>query len=311
MKIFFEYEQIEFDTKGTAVALGTFDGLHIGHMEVINTMKNIAKERDLKSFVYTFSNHPKTLTTPERAPVKIMEIDEKVQLFTQMSLDYLAIVKFDHFHLHMPARQFVEDILVKKLNMKHLVVGYDYRFGLKAEGDVQMLIEYGKKLGYVCEVIPPIMKNEIRVSSTMIRKLLEQGRVEEANFYLGRYHFIRGEVIRGKGKGRELGYPTANLQVGEHVGLISPGVYITETTVEGKTYKSATNVGCNPTFENSGLHVETFLWGFEGDLYGKNIEVAFRKRLRREMKFSHLKELIEAIHEDIKEMKRFFNIEEG
>lgn len=306
MKLYFELEEIETDRNGTAVALGAFDGLHIGHMEIIEDTIQYAKKHNLKSFVYTFSNHPRDLLTPDNPPARIMDIDEKVQILTHAGVDYLGLLKFDAFQMNIEPEAFVRDILVDKLNMKHLTVGYDYRFGKGAQGTAALLVELGMIYDYTCEVVQPIMRNEVRVSSTLIRKLLEQGRIEEANFYLGRTHFIKGKVIRGKGKGKEFGFPTANLQIKENMSTLCSGVYITQTKVKGILYPSATNVGYNPTVEDTGLHMETYIEGIDEPLYDEIIEVYFLKRLRNEKKFRTIDALIDAMNHDIEEMRNYF-----
>ncbi len=308
MKIFFELEEIDANIESTSVALGTFDGLHIGHTEVLNLMKNSAKDTGLKSFVYTFSNHPKELLSPENVPSKIMDIEEKVQIFTRIDVDYLALIKFDESQIIYEPEAFVKTVLIDLLHMKHLTVGYDYRFGRKALGDVNLLIDLSSKYGYTYEIVDPIMKNEVRVSSSLIRELLLDGRIEEANFYLGRKHFIKGLVVRGKGVGHTLGFPTANLRIKDNISTIKPGVYITETIWKGKAYPSVTNVGFNPTFEQTGIHLETYIIGIDHDMYDEIIEVHFIKRLRDEKKFNSLEDLVTEMNHDLANTRAYFNI---
>ncbi|MDH8676581.1 bifunctional riboflavin kinase/FAD synthetase [Fusibacter bizertensis] len=308
MKIFFEIEEIDIENEATSVALGTFDGLHIGHAEVLNIMKEAARLKGLKSFVYTFSNHPKEFLTPDQVPPKIMDIDEKVQIFTRVDVDYLALIRFDEAQILFEPEDFVKTILIDKLNMKHLTVGYDYRFGKKANGNVALLIELSEKYGYTYEIVQPIMRNDVRVSSSLIRELLSDGRIEEANFYLGRKHFIKGLVVRGKGMGHKLGFPTANLRIKDNISTIKPGVYITETLWKGDIYPSVTNVGFNPTFEQTGIHLETYILGVDQEMYDEIIEVHFVKRLRAEIKFNHVDELIVAMQGDLSKTKAYFNI---
>lgn len=308
MKIFFEIEEIDLELEATSVALGTFDGLHIGHTEVLNLMKDAASHKGLKSFVYTFSNHPKELLAPDNVPPKIMDIEEKVQIFTRIDVDYLALIRFDETQIAFEPEDFVKEILIDKLNMKHLTVGYDYRFGKKAEGNVALLIALSEKYGYTYEIVQPIMKNDVRVSSSLIRELLSDGRIEEANFFLGRKHFIKGLVVRGKGLGHKLGFPTANLRIKDNISTIKPGVYITETYWQGRTYPSVTNVGFNPTFEQTGIHLETYILGIDREMYDEVIEVHFVKRLRDEMKFNHVDELIVAMDHDLEKTKAYFNL---
>lgn len=308
MKIFFELEEIDANIEPTSVALGTFDGLHIGHAEVLNIMKRAAQDRGLKSFVYTFSNHPKEILAPDNVPSKIMDIDEKVQIFARIDVDYLALIKFDETQIIYEPEDFVKEVLIGILNMKHLTVGHDYRFGRKASGDVNILMALADKYGYTYEIVEPIMKNEMRVSSTLIRELLQDGRIEEANFYLGRKHFIKGLVVRGKGVGHTLGFPTANLRIKENISTIKPGVYITETIWKGKWFPSVTNVGYNPTFEQTGIHLETYILGIDQEMYDETIEVHFIKRLRDELKFNSLDELMVAMNKDLANTKAYFKI---
>ncbi len=308
MKIFFELEEIDANIEPTSVALGTFDGLHIGHTEILNIMKMAALEKGLKSFVYTFSNHPKEILSPDNVPSKIMDIDEKVQIFARIDVDYLALIKFDETQIVYEPEDFVKEILIGILNMKHLTVGHDYRFGRKASGDVNILLALAEKYGYTCEIVEPIMKNDMRVSSTLIRELLHEGRIEEANYYLGRKHFIKGLVVRGKGVGKTLGFPTANLRIKDNISTIKPGVYITETIWKGKWFPSVTNVGYNPTFEQTGIHLETFIIGIDHDMYDETIEVHFIKRLRDELKFNSIEELMIAMDKDLANTKAYFNL---
>lgn len=309
MKIFFELEDIDVEKSETSVALGTFDGLHIGHIEVLNRMKHIAEEKGLKTFVYTFSNHPKEFLSPDQVPPKIMDIEEKVQIFTRIDLDYLALIRFDEDQNTYEPEDFIKQVLIDKLNMKHLTVGYDYRFGNKAKGDINLLLSLSEKYGYACDIIQPIMRNDVRVSSSLIRELLKEGRIEEANYYLGRKHFIKGTVVRGKGVGHTLGFPTANLRIKDNISTIKPGVYITETVWKGKTYPSATNVGFNPTFDQTGIHLETYIIGINQAMYDEVIEVHFLKRLRDEKKFDSLADLVDEMNGDLEKTRVYFKLD--
>ncbi len=310
MKIFFELEDIDVEKSETSVALGTFDGLHIGHIEVLNRMKHIAEEKGLKTFVYTFSNHPKEFLSPDQVPPKIMDIEEKVQIFTRIDLDYLALIRFDEDQNTYEPEDFIKQVLIEKLNMKHLTVGYDYRFGNKAKGDINLLLSLSEKYGYACDIIQPIMRNDVRVSSSLIRELLKEGRIEEANYYLGRKHFIKGTVVRGKGVGHTLGFPTANLRIKDNISTIKPGVYITETVWKGKTYPSATNVGFNPTFDQTGIHLETYIIGINQAMYDEVIEVHFLKRLRDEKKFDSLADLVDEMNGDLEKTRLYFKLDQ-
>lgn len=308
MEIFFEMEAIDVEDNPTAVALGTFDGLHIGHTEVLQTMKAASKKLGLKSFVYTFSNHPREILTPQNVPSKIMDIDEKVQIFTRIDVDFLALIKFDENQIRIEPEDFIKDILIGRLNMKHLTVGYDYRFGKKARGDVKMLLDFAPIYGYTYDIVEPVLKDGVRVSSTLIRELLAEGDIESANHYLGRHHFVKGTVVRGKGKGgSELGFPTANLRIRENVSTLKPGVYVTQTFLNGKFHQSVTNIGNNPTFNETGIHIETYIFDVDSTLYDETIEVHFLKRLRDEVKFDSFEALKEAMKQDVIQAKSYFS----
>ncbi len=309
MKIFFEIEEIDESVKPSAVALGTFDGLHIGHVEVLNHLKKVAKDKGLKTFVYTFSNHPREILTPNNVPPKIMDVDEKVQIFTRLDIDYLALVKFDQVQLSTEPEDFIEKILIGKLKMKHLTVGYDYRFGKKARGDVEMLKAYADKYGYTYEIIEPIKMADVRVSSTLIRELLSQGNIEKANFYLGREHFVKGTVVKGKGLGKQLNFATANLRIKDNISTIKSGVYITKTIWKNEVYRSVTNVGANPTFNEVGIRLETHIVGIDQPLYGEEIEVHFLKHIRDELKFDSVEDLQLAMKSDYQIMMDYFDVQ--
>ena len=241
-------------------------------------------------------------------PSKIMDIEEKVQIFTRIDVDYLALLKFDEAQNAYEAEAFIKEILIDKLNMKHLTVGYDYRFGKEAKGDVEMLINLSEHYGFTYEIIEPIMKSDKRISSTLIRELLLEGRIEEANHYLGRHHFVKGLVVRGKGMGKSFGFPTANLRIKENISTIKPGVYITETVWKGRTYPSVTNIGFNPTFNQTGIHLETFIIGLDREMYDELIEVHFIKRIRDELKFDHIDDLIVTMKNDLEKTKTYFGL---
>ena len=239
-----------------------------------------------------------------------MDIEEKVQIFTRIDLDYLALIRFDEDQNTYEPEDFIKQVLIDKLNMKHLTVGYDYRFGNKAKGDINLLLSLSDKYGYACDIIQPIMRNDVRVSSSLIRELLKEGRIEEANYYLGRKHFIKGTVVRGKGVGHTLGFPTANLRIKDNISTIKPGVYITETVWKGKTYPSATNVGFNPTFDQTGIHLETYIIGINQAMYDEVIEVHFLKRLRDEKKFDSLADLVDEMNGDLEKTRLYFKLDQ-
>ncbi len=291
----------------TAVALGMFDGLHIGHQAVINDMVALAHKDRLKSCVLTFQNHPKELTSKDKAPQRILAIEDKVQLMEEYGIDILVSLPFDEYIMSMKAENFISDVLVDSLKANHVFAGFDYRFGYKAMGDVNMLRENSEAGGYEFHVIEPVVRMGQKISSSAIRSLLHEGDVEEVFYQLGRHHFVSGTVIKGKQLGNKLGFPTANLSLSDNMTLIRAGVYVTKTLVDDKLYYSITNVGYNPTFDES-FRIETHILDFDEMIYGKRISVIFYKRIRNEKKFDNYDELIDIITEDRKFAVEYFNL---
>lgn len=307
MNIYFDLEALDLGSASTAVALGTFDGLHIGHLEVLRRLKASAERLGVETLVYTFSNHPKDILTPESPPPKIMDIDEKVQIFTHVGLDHLVLMPFTRAQMAFEPEDFIKEVLVDRLHMKHLTVGYDYRFGKRARGDVEMLKSLSDAFGYTYEIVEPIEVEGVRVSSTLIRELLSSGDIERANRFLGRRHFIKGTVQPGKGRGaKQLGVGTANLPLKKNISTLCSGVYITETIWGGKSYPSVTNIGWNPTFEDETVHLETHLLDVSVPLYGETLEIYFIKRLRDELKFDSIDALVAQMAEDIEHTRAYF-----
>lgn len=305
MKVLNEIKALNEDT---AITLGTFDGLHIGHIKIIKQLVQDAKERSLKSLVYTFKNHPLSLNDTIETPSTIFELDYKKKLIESLGVDILVLLPFDEKQKNIQPEAFIHDVLVDQLKMKHLVVGYDYQFGKKAKGNTDLLIKFSKKYNYTYDIVDPIKKDMVRVSSTLIRTLLKNGKIEDANFYLGRNYSLEGKVIDGKKIGRSIGYPTANLDLDTNFAILKPGVYITKTIVDNKSYYSVTNVGFNPTLKQSEFSVETYILDFNQNIYGKTIRVNFYKKIRDELKFKDVDELIEYIQWDVYTTKKYFNL---
>jgi len=302
------YETIQTLNEDTAITLGTFDGLHIGHVKIIKQLVKDAKERNLKSVVYTFKNHPLSLNHSIETPSTIFKLDYKKEILEKLGVDILIFLTFDDDQKNIEPNYFIEEILVKKLRMKHLVVGYDYHFGKKAKGNTELLIKSSRKYHYSYDIVDPIKKDYVRVSSTLIRKLLANGKIKDANYYLGRPYSLEGKVIDGEKIGRKIGYPTANLELDNNFAILKPGVYITKTLLDGEFYYSVTNVGFNPTLKQSEFSVETYILDFDQSIYGKHIRVDFYKKIRDELKFKDVEELKEYIRWDVYNTKKFFNL---
>jgi riboflavin kinase/FMN adenylyltransferase len=307
MEVIFDIENIDIIDMPVAVTIGTFDGLHVGHQTVIKRVVNLAKRRGLKSVVYTFSNIPKEVTTGK--PVKkIITLAEKVRLISKLGVDYLMLIEFNEEHMNIPAETFIKDILLDRLDIKNLVFGHDFRFGKQAKGNINLLIDLKDEYGYNIEEIGAVMIDGMRISSTLIRELLSKGDILEVNKFLGRQHYYRSIVQPGKNIGRTvLGYPTANLKTDISMHSLKPGVYVTQVITNSRKYESITNVGFNPTFNQKELNFETYIFGFSGDLYGREIVVEFLERLRDEKFFETPEKLIETIAQDVENAKSIFN----
>ena len=283
----------------TAIALGNFDGVHIGHKKILLNMVEEARKLNLVPSILLFDNHSK-LTTKGKAPMYLTTKDQKEEIIESLGIETLYNIKFDENLMRLQPEEFVKDILIDKLNTKLIVVGFDYRFGHKASGDVDLLKELAKKYGLGVKVIEPIYVDDILVSSTQIRELILDGDLELANKMLDRNFQISGRVIPGNKLGRKLGFPTANLDLLAEYPIPKHGVYRTETIIDGKRYASATNIGYNPTFDNKKVKIECHIIDFKGDLYDKIIYIDLIEFLRDEIKFDNLDDLIIQMEEDIK-----------
>jgi len=307
MIIYKNFGEISDINENTAVALGTFDGFHIGHDKLIMTLLEIAQKNNLKSLLYTFSNHPRDLFMDVKdRPKLIISSAQKIDIIQNYNPDYLLYLKFDDYHKNIEAEEFIEEILINKLKMKHIIVGYDWKFGKRAEGDVNLLKTYENRGLFKVDVIDPIRINGHIVSSTLIRKQLEDGRIEKANEFLGRPYELQGHVIHGKSNGMKIGFPTANLSKEINYCSIKEGVYVTLLNVKGKDFKSVTKVGRNVSFNDNECTVETHIMDFEGDIYGEKISVKFLYRIRDQIKFNSLSHLSDRIRQDVEFASNYF-----
>jgi len=308
MEIIRDIHELSRVTESTGVALGTFDGLHIGHQEVIRTMILNCQRRNLKSCVFTFANHPRELTTPGGAPPRILSLDDKINLLESFGVDILVLLRFDEKLMGIPADEFVRDILIEGLNTRYLTVGFDFRFGQRAKGDVNLLRAYSEDGHYDVDIVSPVESEGEKISSSIIRGFLKEGQIEDVNAQLGRHHHVSGEVVKGKQLGNKIGFPTANLKISSNMTLIKPGVYVTKTIVRDTIYYSVSNVGYNPTFDQKLFNLETYILDFDKDIYGEIITVEFYTRIRDEIKMSSLEELVDYIKKDVGFTREYYNI---
>ena len=278
---------IEFDT---VVTIGNFDGVHKGHQVLIEKTATYAKARGIKSAVFTFLNHPINYFVPEKVK-NIFDEKEKERLIESFGIDYLIDIPFDKTMTQISAEQFVVKILKDKIHAKKIVVGHDFTFARNKEGTVDVLREMGHEYDIEVEVVQPIKINGIRVSSTFIRELISEGRVDEIPQYLGTPYVIEGEIIHGKANGRKMGYPTANISLKDQIINPKNGIYASRVVIDGKKYFGATNVGMNPTVNGKYLSIETNILDFNEDIYGKRVRIEFLEKIRDEKKFKSLDEL--------------------
>lgn len=289
-----------FKTKlkySTYIALGSFDGLHLGHMHLIDKTIKLSRKNNVKSMICTFENHPLSVINKEICPKLIMNNDTKISLLEDTGIDVVNIAKFDEEFMKITPEDFIKN-MVECYNAKGIVIGFNYRFGYKNLGDVEMLQKYSTKLGYklyVCEAIN--IDNEV-VSSSKIRHLIAEGNIIKANELLGRPHSITGNVIKGKQIGRTIGFPTVNLNYNKEYILPKGGVYYTVVEYNSYLYKAITNIGYNPTVEGGKLSVETHIVNFDKQIYGETVKINFISRIRDEVKFNTIGELKQQLVKD-------------
>ena len=276
----------------TVITIGTFDGVHIGHRKILDKIINHANITELKSSVLTFFPHPRMVLQKD-ADIKLLNtIDEKVMILERLGLDVLIIHPFTKEFSRLTATEFVRDILVNKLNIKKVIIGYDHRFGRNRTANINDLIAFGNALEFTVDEIPAQEIDDVSVSSTKIRKALEEGDIETANSYLGYEYMLTGVVVRGKGLGKQLGYPTANLFIEENYKLIPKnGVYTVKSNLHGKTVYGMMNIGFNPTVNGTDKSIEINFFDFDEDLYDNKIQVDIIARLRDEHKFESVEAL--------------------
>lgn len=283
----------------TVVTIGTFDGVHAGHQKIIERLVNTAKLSNLESVILTFFPHPRMVLQKESGIKLINTIDERTELIEKTGVDHLVIHPFTQQFSRLTAREFVRDILVKKLNAKKVIIGYDHRFGRNRTADIDDLRKFGEEYGFEVEEISQQDVEEVAVSSTKIRNALQEGMVEKANRYLQHPFSLTGTVVKGKGLGKEFSYPTANLAIPEDYKLIPKnGVYVVRSLIDGKAYFGMMNIGTNPTVGGDKRTIETHFFDLDKDLYGKRLQIEMLVRIRDEKKFDSIDALKVAMKQD-------------
>ncbi len=302
MDIVFQPDEIEY-IKNTVVSVGTFDGVHLAHQQLLKEVVSRAKAREGRSVVLTFDPHPKEVLTGQ--PMRLLTtIEERQQICEQLRIDVFYRIGFTYEFSRLTSREFYLRYVVQGCGVSEVVEGYDHHFGRDREGSVEELLKLGREFEFSVAALKPVYVDEEIVSSSQIRQHLLQGRVDRALRLLGRPYAVSGTVVRGDARGRELGYPTANLQLTHHKLVPEDGIYFAQVDIGGLTKYGMVSIGVRPTFFDQGQRcVEVHLLDFAGDLYGRILNVQFLRRLREERKFEGAQQLIDQMRLDEKKSR--------
>ena len=281
----------------SVIALGNFDGVHRGHIELITKAIENSKKLNIKSSLLLFNEHTDNLIKVGKKDI-ITTNKTKFDILEKLGIDIIYLINFTREFMSYSPIKFLDDFLVKNLKIKGVVVGYDYTYGYKKSGNIEFLRE-NKSLFETVEIIEQISYKGEKISSSLIRKLIENGKIKDANFLLSRPYKLIGEIIHAKGLGKKMGYPTANLKLIDNFVIPKFGVYDTDIIIKGKKYKASTNIGTNPTVEHDGIKIEAHILDFNEDIYGEIVELELLDFVRAELKFNSVEELFEQIAKDV------------
>ena len=278
--------------KESILTIGTFDGVHIGHNKILKRLIQDSKKNNLSSLVMTFFPHPRMILNKSHEIKMIDTIDEKINLLEKTVLDNLIIHPFDNNFSKIRAKEFVEEILVKKLKIKEIIIGYDHKFGKDREASVEDLKKFGKDYMFTVKEIPAQEIDSIAISSTKIRNAILNGEIEKCNKFLGRNFILTGKVVYGDGLGKKIDFPTANIEIKETYKIIPKnGVYLVKTKINSNTYFGMMNIGIRPTVGGTNKSLEIHFFNFKDNIYGKNVSIEIIKKIRDEEKFSSIDQL--------------------
>ena len=298
MKIFHSINDFHSDKK-TIVTLGTFDGVHIGHTEILKKLTQNTHDGEFESTVLTFFPHPRTVLQGKSDLKLLNTINEKISLLENIGIENLIIHPFDEKFAELSAEEFAKTILVDQLQVQKIIIGYDHRFGKNRTADINDLISFGTQYGFEVEQISAQEIDAISISSTKIRNALELGDIDLANQYLGYSYFLSGTVVKGKQLGRTIGFPTANIDLEEAYKLVPKnGVYVVAAEIDGKTVFGMMNIGFNPTVQGQNRTIEVHFFDFDSDIYNRQIRVAVLQRIRSEEKFGSVELLTNQLKKD-------------
>lgn len=304
--------------KNAVLTIGAFDGVHLGHREVIRQLREEAAKCRGESVIVTFEPHPRLVLNGSRAEIHLLTtLEEKIFLLEKEGVDHLVVVPFTRAFSELPARDYVSGFLVDKFSPHTIILGYDHHFGHNREGNIATLRKMASGYGFEVLEIPPRLVHHITVSSTDIRKCLERGEIARANELAGYPYLLNGKVIHGDKRGRELGFPTANLSLpASHKLIPARGVYAARATVpspvlgtpdRGRTFDSAVNIGFRPTFDGGELRIEAYILDFDEDLYGRSVMLSFYAYIRPDIRFSSADALVARMKDDVTAVRAFFN----
>ncbi len=299
MKVHYSTEELPV-FKNPAITIGTFDGVHLGHLQIINTLKAAAGAANGESVIITFHPHPRKIVSSVVTGIRLINtLKERIELFEETGIDHLVVVPFTDYFANQTAEEYIRDFLVEKFHPHTIIIGYDHRFGKERSGDYKMMEEKAAAYHYILKEIPEHLLDAVKVSSTNIRNAILHSNIDEANKLLGYQFFFDGEVVHGDKIGRTIGYPTANLKCTDDEKIVlGDGIYAVYCTVEGKQYKGMMSIGFRPTVNGKKRVTEVNLFDFEKEIYGQIIKVQVKKYLRSEVKFNGLEELKMQLHQD-------------
>ena len=307
MKIYKSIDQYN-ESKSSVVTIGTFDGVHKGHQKVFDKVINASKLSNLSSVVLTFFPHPRIILNKYNDVKMIDTLDEKIDHLEKIGIDHLIIHPFDKKFSLLSADQFIKEYLVDKLKLKHIIIGYDHRFGKGREASITDLKKYSSEFNFVVDEIDAQEIEKIAISSTKIRKSINEGDLETTSLYLGRFFSLTGKVVKGDGLGKQIDYPTANIKIEENYKIIpKDGVYYIKTTIDNKLYNGMMNIGHRPTIGSKEKSIEVNLFNFNRDIYDKIISINVIKKIRDEKKFSSIEALKAQLAKDQEHCLKLIN----
>lgn len=301
------FESLDFSEKFKApvLTIGNYDGVHLGHRTIIEIVKQKAREISGTSMLMTFNPHPLHVLRPEKEPPLITPLEEKKKLIAAAGIDVLIVVPFTEEFSQTPPELYVRDILVGKLGIRELVVGYDFKFGRGGRGDLDGMRKYAHACGFSLDVVDAVIMDGEKVGSNKIRKVIQAGDLDKASHFLGRPYMLSGRVVGGQGRGRTFGFPTVNLETSSNL-IPANGVYISELGFNEGRLASVTNVGYNPTFGQQERTIETFILDYNGDLYDRSVRLFFHRKIRDEIRFNDVEELRKRIEIDVEVAREYF-----